>query len=40
MKIEKYLYEFVVNKAIESEEVISSKNENGEEVKTIPSIYS
>jgi hypothetical protein len=38
MKIEKYLYEFVLNKTVESEEVISSKNEKGEEVKTIKKI--
>jgi len=38
MKTDKYLYEFTLNKPVESEEVISSKNDKGEEVKTIKKI--
>jgi hypothetical protein len=38
MKIDKYLYEFVINKEVEIEQTESSKNEKGEEVKTIKKV--
>jgi hypothetical protein len=38
MKIDKYLYEFTINKEIEVEQIESSKNEKGEEVKTIKKV--
>jgi hypothetical protein len=38
MKIDKFLHEFKINKFVEKEEIESSINENGEEVKTIKKI--
>lgn len=40
MKIDKYLYQFIIEKEKEVEEIESSKNDKGEEVKTIKKIKS
>jgi hypothetical protein len=38
MKIDKFLYEFKLNKSVEAEEIEASTNDKGEEVKTIKKI--